>query len=185
MSYNEISKIKDFFFLLILLLIGQFLPIHLTAATDEVTDTPALSDNELQSLQETLSQLKSLSPKLRVLLRTLRRQAGFDPTAIHKIERRMSQSERDLERMIAMHQRNAFNKLRAHFMADDLRRKSQGLKESLDYVKRHIQKLNEVPGDRKPNEQLQKSDDDLLLEMLGLYTDLVSQSVTLLRGKLI
>jgi hypothetical protein len=184
MSYNEISKTKNFFSLLILLLIGQFLPVHLTAAADEVTDTPALSDTELQSLQDTLSQLKSLSPKLRVLLRTLRRQVGFDSRAIHKIERGMSQSERDLERMIAMHQRNAFNKMRAHFMADDLRRKSEGLKESLDFVNRHIQELNEVPGDRKPNEQLKKSDDDLL-EMLGLYTDLVSQTITLLQGKLI
>ncbi len=184
MSYNEISKTKNFFSLLILLLIGQFLPVHLMAAADEVTDTPALSDTELQSLKDTLSQLKSLSPKLRVLLRTLRRQAGFDPTAIHKIERGMSQSEKDLERMIAMHQRNAFNKMRAHFMADDLRRKSEGLKESLDYVNHHIQILNEAPGDRKSNEQLKKLDDDLL-EMLGLYNDLVSQSLTLLQGKLI
>ncbi|MEJ2396587.1 MAG: hypothetical protein P8045_10815 [Candidatus Thiodiazotropha sp.] len=184
MSYNEISKTKKFFSILILLLMGQFLPVHATRAAEPVTNTPALNDTELQSLQDTLSQLKSLSPKLRVLLRTLRRQVGFDPTAIHKIERGMSQSEKDLERMIAMHQRNAFNKMRAHFMTDDLRRKSEGLKESLDYVNRHIQKLNEAPEDRESNEQLKKRDHDLL-EMLGLYTDLVSQSLTLLQGKLI
>jgi hypothetical protein len=138
----------------------------------------------VQTLQQTLTELKALGPKLRVLMRTLRKQVGFDPREIHNIERAMSQSEKDLERMIAMHQRDSFNKMRAHFMADDLRRKSKGLKTSLGYIARRIRELNEVSGERGLNEQL-NANDDALLEMLGRYADLVAQSLTLMQGKLL
>ena len=141
-----------------------------------------LNENELETLQATLAELNGLAPKLRVQMRTLRQQVGFDPRVIHTIERDMGQSQKDLERMIAMHQRNAFNPMRAHFMADDLRRKSDSLKSSLSYVKRRIQELDETQGNRQQNEEV-KRNDDALIEQLGLYTDLVTAAVMLLKDK--
>ncbi len=185
MSYNEVVRTNFRFFRLTLLsLLLIFTDTALSAAEAEVdaTKPQPLSGEELQSLQSTLSELQSLAPKLRVLLRTLRQQVGFDPREIHSIERDMSQAEKDLERMIAMHQRNAFNKMRAHFMADDLRRKSEGLKDSLAYVKRRIRELDEAPGDRQQDAELKKSD-DALVEQLGLYQDLVSAIAMLLKDK--
>jgi chromosome segregation ATPase len=148
----------------------------------DAQDKPGLNEEELQELQSTLAELKSLGPKLRIQLRTVRRQVGFDPREIYKIERAMGQSEKDLERLIAMQQRNAFKKMRAHFMVDDLRRKSESLNGLLGYVKQLIQQLDQAPGGRQADAQL-KQNDDALLELLGLYSDLISASVMMLKDK--
>jgi uncharacterized coiled-coil protein SlyX len=157
-------------------------------AAEERTDAvdtevrQALHEAELQSLQSILVELRSLAPKLRVLLRTLRQQVGFDPREVHSIERGLSQSQKDIERLIAMHKRKAFNRMRAHFMADDLRRKSEGLKESLGYITRRIRELDEASGDRQANTELKENDKDLV-EQLTLYSNLVSDGVDLLKEK--
>ncbi len=187
MSYNEVVRTHFRIHLLVLLpLLLACAVSALSAAEAEVdaTGPQPLNAEEVQALQSTLSELQSLAPKLRVLLRTLRQQVGFDPREIHSIERDMSQSEKDLERMIAMHRREAFNQMRAHFMADDLRRKSAGLKDSLAYVKRRIQELDDASGNRQRDAELKKND-DALVEQLGLYHNLVSAAVMLLKDKAI
>ncbi len=141
-----------------------------------------LNAEEVQVLKSSLDELRTMAPSLRILLRTLRTQVGFDPREIQNIERGMSQSQQNLERLIAMHERNAFNPMRAHFMADELRRKSEGLRDSLSYVKRRINELDEAPGERKADEEL-KRNDDALMEQLGLYSDLVGATVAVLQGK--
>ena len=183
MSYHGYAKTLFFRRILILSLLALFcLPLGVSTAADEGDADNSLNEKELQSLQSTLTELRSLAPKLRVLLRTLRQRVGFDPREVHKIERGLSQSQKDLERMISMHQRKAFNKIRAHFLADDLRRKSEDFKEALSYVKRRIRELDDQSGDRTADEKLKQSDDSLL-EQLGLYSNLVSESVALLQEK--
>lgn len=189
MSYNGARRSGKPPRYLILLLVLLPLAAPMANAADAASNGAAdgqeaqpLEEAELQSLRSTLGELRQLAPKLRILLRTLRQQVGFDPREIHSIERGMSQSQQDLERMIAMHERDAFNRMRAHFMADDLRRKSEGLKASLAYVKRRISELDQAPGDRRDDAEL-KQNDDALVELLGLYSDLVSESVMLLQDK--
>jgi hypothetical protein len=185
MSYNEVVRTGFRFSLLTLFpLLVSLSTTALTAAEAQTktSEPQPLNEEELHALQSTLTELQSLAPKLRVLLRTLRKQVGFEPREIYNIERAMSQSEKDLERMIAMHRRNAFNKMRAHFMADDLRRKSAGLKDSLGYVKRRIQELDDTQNERQQNADLKKND-DALVEQLGLYSDLVHASVMLLKDE--
>ncbi|MEJ2693626.1 MAG: hypothetical protein P8166_11350 [Candidatus Thiodiazotropha sp.] len=174
--------------LLILTLMTSYCLPFQVAAAEEQTDAAdtevrqALNETELQSLQSILAELRSLAPKLRVLLRTLRQQVGFDPREVHSIERGLSQSQKDVERLIAMHKRRAFNRMRAHFMADDLRRKSEGLKASLGYIMRRIRELDEASGDRQANAELKKND-EALVEQLRLYSNLVSDGVDMLREK--
>lgn len=173
--------------LILTLMMLSCLPLQVVAAEERTgaVDTEvrqAMNEAELQSLQSILAELRSLAPKLRVLLRTLRQQVGFDPREVHSIERGLSQSQKDIERLIAMHERKAFNRMRAHFMADDLRRKSEGLKESLGYITRRIRELDEAPGDRKANAEL-KQNDGALVEQLTLYSNLVSNGVDMLKKK--
>ncbi len=181
MPHNEVEKAKYLYPLLISLLLSlPFAAQRIEAADGQ--DQPGLNQEELQALQSTLAELKSMGPKLRIQLRTLRKQVGFDPREIHKIEQAMGQSEKNLERLIAMQQRNAFKKMRAHFMVDDLRRKSESLNDLLGYVKQLIQQLDQAPGGRQVDAQL-KRNDDALMELLGLYSDLVSASVMMLKDK--
>lgn len=173
--------------LILILMMPPCLPLQVAAAAErtDAADTEvrqALNEAELQSLQSILAELRSLAPKLRVLLRTLRQQVGFDPREVHSIERGLSQSQKDIERLIAMHNRKAFNKMRAHFMADDLRRKSEGLKESLSYITRRIRELDEASGDRQTNTELKKND-QALVEQLTLYSNLVSDGIDMLKEK--
>jgi hypothetical protein len=168
--------------LLLILLPGLLLSIEAAEVTGDSAHDQPLNEKELQSLQSILAELKTLAPELRILLRTQRQQVGFDPREIHNIERGMSQSQKNLERLIAMHRRNAYNKMRAHFMADDLRRKSLGLKASLGYVKRHILKVDGGSGRRQADAVL-KENDTLLVELLERYSDQVNQGVTLLQAK--
>lgn len=183
MSNYGVSIAKYLPYLLILLLV---IPLHLplrgvaAAETNDLKQGEGLSEAQQRSLQSTLSELRSLAPKLRVLLRTLRQRVGFDPREVHTIERSLGQSQKDLERMLAMHQRKAFNKLRAHFMADDLRRKSEALVESLGYIKRRIREIDKGSHERAADAELQKGD-DALVELLGLYSNLVSDSAMLLK----
>lgn len=146
-------------------------------AGESAPDQP-LSEEDLQALDSSLQALKALAPKLRVQLRTVRRQVDFDPREIHRIERGMSQAQKDLQRLIAMSKRKAFNGMRAHFLADDLRRKSEGLKESLVYVGERTQ-----VSDKQQNDPAQQQNEESLLSLLGRYSELVSASVVLLQDR--
>jgi chromosome segregation ATPase len=183
MSHHGYARNHLFYGLLILCLaLASTQLLGIVAAAETGDEDKALNEQELRTLQSTLNELRALAPKLRISLRTLRQRVGFDPREVHKIERGLGQSQKDLERMIAMHQREAFNKMRAHFMADDLRRKSERLKQALGYVKRRIRELDQAVGDGVTEAELKRSD-DALLEQLGLYSNLVSGSVTLLLDK--
>ncbi len=184
MSYNEKLRTgQSRLQLLIPILLSLFLTAQVVAQeTDAAAQEKALSVEDLQSLESSLSDLKSLAPQLRVQLRTLRSQVGFDPREIHQIERGMSQSQKDLERLIAMTKRDAFNGMRAHFLADDLRRKSEGLLDSLSYVETRIQQLNKDSTDRQADTDRQQQD-EALLNLLGRYSKLLNNSVSLLKSK--
>ena len=179
MSYNK-TLAANYGRLLILipvfltLILGGF--VQAEEAGKSETEQP-LSEEDLQSLESSLQEIKALAPKLRVLLRTLRSRVGFDPREIHLIERGMSQSQKDLERLLAMSKRKAFNGMRAHFLVDDLRRKSEGLKTSLVYVgERFLTDDNE-------GDAVQEQSEDSLLSLLGRYSALVDESVLLLKDR--
>ncbi|MCU7813055.1 MAG: hypothetical protein KZQ77_17760 [Candidatus Thiodiazotropha sp. (ex Notomyrtea botanica)] len=139
-----------------------------------------LTVEEVQALDGVLSEMKAMAPKLRVTLRSVRRQVGFDARKIHSVERNISQSQKDIERLIAMHQRGAVNQMRAHFLVDDLRRKSDGLKESLNYL---VLRVRELDSAEEPNNGAASESNDALVELLGLYSALVDDSVVMLQGK--
>ena len=140
----------------------------------------ALGDEQITSLQEHLTTMKDLAPKLRVQLRRMRAQVDFDVRQIHTIERSISQAERDLERLIAMHKRNGFNGIRAHFLADDLRRKAKGLHEGEIYVVGRIERLREGPNGKKVT--LLEQYDQLRL-LLGDYNQIVDQCLSIISVK--
>ncbi len=124
---------------------------------------------EIQLLDDSLAEMKTLAPKLRVSLRSVRKQAGFKIRESHKVERNLSSLQKDMERLIAMHRRQAVSQMRAHFLVDDLRRKGEGLKESLAYIEVHLQK--------------QADGDSGLIELLQRYTLLVDKSLAMLQEK--
>ncbi|MCU7844801.1 MAG: hypothetical protein KZQ93_13270 [Candidatus Thiodiazotropha sp. (ex Monitilora ramsayi)] len=141
-----------------------------------------LAAEEVQALDGVLSEMKVLAPKLRVTLRSVRQQLGFDAREIHKVERNINHSQKDIERLIAMHRRGAVNQMRAHFLVDDLRRKADGLRESLNYVVLHVREQASNP-DGGANDSDAGKDNDALIELLGLYSALVDNSVVMLQGK--
>lgn len=165
----------------LLILVSVFFVVSLCRPVmAEETDNPdqPLSEADLLTLESSLQELKALAPELRVLLRKLRTQVGFDPREVHRIERSVSQSQKDLERLIAMTKRKAFNPMRAHFMADDLRRKSQELNESLAYVGERTQAAAAGQGDAALQENEQ-----ILLGLLNRYSEVVSENVALLQDR--
>ena len=184
MIYKKAPRaVRSCLLIFIPILLSFFLASHAAAQeADSVAPDESLNETDLQSLESTLSELKVLAPQLRVQLRTLRKQAGFDPRQIHLIERGMGHSQKSLERLIAMTKRNAFNGMRAHFLADDLRRKSKGLKDSLAYVQGRIQELNGSSNGRQADAAQQQSD-EILMDLLSRYSDLVNDSVEFLKGK--
>jgi hypothetical protein len=184
MSYNKILAANSS---RLLILIPIFLavllccPVMAEEAGTSATDQP-LTETDLESLEASLKELKALAPKLRVLLRTLRSQVGFNPREVHLIERGMSQSQKDLERLVAMTKRNAYNGMRAHFLADDLRRKSEGLKASLGYVEQRTLEFDKDPGGSQVDVD-QKQNNEALRSLLERYTELVGENVALLQSK--
>jgi hypothetical protein len=150
-------------------------------AVSPTSDQP-LTDEDLVLLTSALDELKTLAPKLRVHLRTLRTQVDFDPRQIHQIERGMSQSQKNLERLIAMSRRHAYSAMRAHFQADDLRRKSEGLKTAKLYVEGRLARFGRIAG-TDPATAGKKQADQVLVDLLERYADRLSEVVALLQRK--
>lgn len=184
MSYRKAPRaVRSCLLILIPIFLTVFPAFHAAAQeTDSTVPDQSLNEADLQSLESTLNELKVLAPQLRVHLRTLRRQAGFDPRQTHLIERDMSQSQKSLERLVAMTKRKAFNEMRAHFLADDLRRKSKGLKDSLAYVEGRTHELN-GGAQSQPADSAQQQRDEILVDLLKRYSELVNDSVEFLKGK--
>jgi len=140
-----------------------------------------LGKDDVRLLQERLREMLAMAPKLRVLLRSLRKQIGIDSREILTIERSISQSQTDLQRLIAMHQRGAVNSMRVHFLVDDLRRKADALHDSLAYLIRHVR--GGGAGDvGKLDEKVLKENADLE-QQLGHYSELLTQDVELLQAR--
>lgn len=144
-------------------------------------ETPLLTEENLASLQSALAEMQQLAPQLRILLRSLRKQVGFDSREIFNIERGISQSQQNMERLIAMQERGAMKPMRAHFIADDLRRKADGMRDSLAYVVRRSGELEAASGDKMSAEVLKENAD--LREHLTRYSALLDQSVKMLKER--
>ena len=177
--YTVLPKRVIFFVFPLFVLTGltapAFVPIISSPAHAAAFD--ALGDAQITSLQQHLTTMKDLAPKLRVQLRRMRAQVDFDVRQIHTIERSISQAERDLERLIAMHKRNGFNSIRAHFLADNLRRKAKGLHEGEAYVVGRIEGLREEPNGKAA--ALLEQYDQLRL-LLGDYNQVVDQCLNII-----
>lgn len=140
-----------------------------------------LGKGDVRLLHEGLNEMLAMASKLRVLLRSLRKQIGIDSREVLVIERSISQSQTDLQRLIAMHQREAVNSMRAHFLADDLRRKADALHEALAYLIRRDRKR--VAGEEaRLDENVLKEYADLQRQ-LGRYSELLTQDVELLQAR--
>jgi hypothetical protein len=166
--------------------ITAFGPIaSLEAEEDLSAEQKTLIVEEVQLLEDSLAEMKAMAPKLRVSLRSVRKQAGFNVRESHKVERNLSSSQKNMERLIAMHRRGAVSQMRAHFLVDDLRRKAEGLKESLAYIELHLQ---EQTGETEtsPDASSKNSVPDQetgLIQLLGRYTLLVDNSLSMLQEK--
>jgi hypothetical protein len=157
----------------------------LQAEEVQSAEEKALVAEEVQLLVDSLAEMKAMAPKLRVSLRGVRKQAGFKPRESHKIEKNLSSSQKDMQRLIAMHRRGAVSQMRAHFLVDDLRRKAEGLRESLAYIELHLQEQSEEteasPGASSENSVPHKESG--LIQLLGRYTLLIDNSLTMLQEK--
>lgn len=160
--------------------------IALVKAEEELAEEQkVLIAEEMQLLDDSLAEMKALAPQLRVSLRSIRKQAGFNVRESHKVERNLSSSQKDMERLIAMHRRGAVSQMRAHFLVDDLRRKTEGLKESLAYIERHLQEQTaetEVSPDASGENSVSDQESGLI-QLLGRYTLLVDNSLSMLQEK--
>ena len=153
------------------------------AADTDSADAPAvLSAGESAVLQQSLDEMKRMAPKLRVMLRTLRTQVGIDSRQVYTIENSIGQPQKDLERLVAMHQRGAVNRMRAHFLSDDIRRKAEALQTALAYVIRREHALDSTTGDKQKVEAV-REDNQALIEMLGDYGKLLEKDLALLQSK--
>jgi hypothetical protein len=108
-----------------------------------------LNESDLDRLAVNLEEIKVIAPKLRIQLRKIRSQVVFDVRQVHAIEHAISPVERDLVGMGAMHKGQRINELRAHFLADDLRRKTKSLHTGEKYVTAMYDQLLEDPDPRK------------------------------------
>ena len=169
-------------------LIGLLLMLPLAAspvraAGPDAGDAPAeLSADEVAVLQGSLDEMQRMAPKLRVMLRTLRTQVGIDSRQVYIIENSIGQPQKDLERLVAMHQRGAVNRMRAHFLSDDIRRKAEALQTALAYVIRREHALDSTTGDKQKVEAV-REDNQALIEMLGDYGKLLEKDLALLQSK--
>ena len=85
-------------------------------------DFEPLDETALMSLSEHSKAMQQLAPQLRIQLRSVRMSMKFDVREIHNIERSIGKAQNDVERLIAMHNANRVNLIRARFLVDDLRR---------------------------------------------------------------
>ncbi|MES9940186.1 MAG: hypothetical protein ABW104_13980 [Candidatus Thiodiazotropha sp. 6PLUC2] len=152
----------------------------LASATAKAVEFPPMVASDVALLQDNLGEMKKLAPKLRMQLRTVRSQVEFDVRQIHNIERSISQSERDLERLIMMHRGDRFSELRAHFLVDDLRRKAKIMHEGENYVLGMIERLQENQDDRllPMIEQYNQ-----LFLILGEYNQLIDQCLNIITSQ--
>jgi hypothetical protein len=181
-SVDSPSMVLRFF----LLGIFMFAPLGMSLAqeADEAAksdQTHQLTAENLAILQSALAEMQALAPKLRVLLRSLHSQVGFDSREIFNIERGINQSQKDMERLVAMHQRGAVNPMRAHFLADDLRRKADAMRDSLAYVVQQNGQLKTAPDDQA-GAAVSKENDDLR-EHLARYSEMLDQSVEIFKQR--
>lgn len=161
-------------------------PLGMLAAQEdnqpaEVDETPLLTADNLALLQSALAEMQALAPQLRILLRSLRQHVGFDSREIFNIERGIAQSEKDMERLIAMQLRGAMNPMRAHFLADDLRRRADGMRESLAYVARRSGELEAAAAEKIDAVLLKEN--ATLRDHLARYSELLDQSVAMLKER--
>jgi hypothetical protein len=185
MRIIKTKKIRMLSHLLVTAIITFGLSGSLQAEEDQSAEQKALVAEEVQLLEDSLAEMKAMAPKLRVSLRSVRKQSGFNVRESHKVERNLSSSQKDMERLIAMHRRGAVSQMRAHFLVDDLRRKAEGLKESLAYIELHLQ---EQPGENgtapdTPNENSVPGQETGLIQLLGRYALLVDNSLSMLQEK--
>ena len=135
-----------------------------------------LVDTDVAQLQAKLDEMKALAPQLRVQLRKVRSRVEFDVRQIHSIERSISQSERDLERLIMMHRGNRFSEMRAHFLADSLRRKTRNLHAGENYIIALIEREQENP--EQGRKALLEEYNQLQLQ-LGSYNQLMDECLAI------
>jgi hypothetical protein len=166
--------------------IVAFGPVASLEAEEELSaDQKTLIAEEVQLLDDALAEMKAMAPKLRVSLRSVRKQAGFKIRESHKVERNLSSSQKAMQRLIAMHRRGAVSQMRAHFLVDDLRRKAEGLKESLAYIDAHLQEqaAEAKASAEVPSENRISGEESGLVQLLGRYTMLLDNSLSMLQEK--
>ncbi|MCG7897720.1 MAG: hypothetical protein JAY85_04595 [Candidatus Thiodiazotropha weberae] len=147
------------------------------ASVVQAAEFQQLVDTDVEQLQTKLDEMKTLAPQLRVQLRKVRSRVEFDVRQIHAIERSISQSEKDLERLILMHRGNRFNEMRAHFLADSLRRKSRNLHAGENYVMSMIEREQENP---EPGKLELLEDYNQLQLQLASYNQLMDVCLSIL-----
>ncbi|MBT2969471.1 MAG: hypothetical protein KME56_09265 [Candidatus Thiodiazotropha sp. (ex Ctena orbiculata)] len=150
--------------------------------TVDGADFEPLDETALMSLAEHHKAMQQLAPQLRIQLRTMRTSMKFDVREIHNIERSVEKAQTDLERLIAMHNRNRVNSIRAHFLVDDLRRKAASLDQGLSHVTLQIAKKYSLAEEQEIQNQTLSEEDAQLLSLLRDYSQLVNQSLQLLSG---
>lgn len=179
-TFNMQQKIGFDLQLVVVMVFFTTISMLLASATAKAVEFPPMVASDVALLQDNLGEMKKLAPKLRMQLRTVRSQVEFDVRQIHNIERSISQSERDLERLIMMHKGDRFSELRAHFLVDDLRRKAKNMHEGKNYVLGMIERLQENQDDRllPMIEQYNQ-----LFLILGEYNQLIDQCLNIITSQ--
>ncbi|MCU7932294.1 MAG: hypothetical protein KZQ90_15955 [Candidatus Thiodiazotropha sp. (ex Codakia rugifera)] len=154
-----------------------------TAYSAETAEFERLNETELKSLVEHLQAMKALAPQLRIQLRSMRMGANFEVREIHNIERSIGKAQTDIERMITMHKRDKISKVRAHFIADDLRRKASSLDQGLAHVTKQLEKKFGISIENESQRQQLSEQDNQLLSLLEDYSLLVKQSLQVVSGE--
>ncbi|MCG8062962.1 MAG: hypothetical protein N0C89_02135 [Candidatus Thiodiazotropha endolucinida] len=134
------------------------------------------------SMIEHLKVMQQLAPQLRIQLRSVRMNMKFDVREIHNIERSIGKAQTDIERLIAMHETNRVNAIRAHFLVDDLRRKASALDQGLSHVTQRIMKKYGVSEENELQNIEINEEDSQLLSLLQDYSQLLDQTLQLVSG---
>ncbi|MEW8521929.1 MAG: hypothetical protein AB2552_02650 [Candidatus Thiodiazotropha endolucinida] len=145
-------------------------------------DFEPLDEIALMSMIEHLKVMQQLAPQLRIQLRSVRMNMKFDVREIHNIERSIGKAQTDIERLIAMHETNRVNAIRAHFLVDDLRRKASALDQGLSHVTQRIMKKYGVSEENELQNIEINEEDSQLLSLLQDYSQLMDQSLQLVSG---
>ncbi|MEW8352385.1 MAG: hypothetical protein AB2665_01180 [Candidatus Thiodiazotropha sp.] len=149
----------------------------------EGADFQPLDEVALMSLAEHHKAMRQLAPQLRIQLRTMRMSMKFDVREIHNIERSVEKAQSDIERLIAMHNTNRVNSIRAHFLVDDLRRKAASLDQGLSHVTQRIANKYSLAEEQEIQDQTLGVEDAQLLSLLRDYSRLVNQSLQLVSAE--